>query len=95
MTPFPRHYSGEVIVMTRDGRTLRRREQINRGNAERPLSDAEIVEKFRSNASRALSPAQAQRIESLVLSLDVLADVNQLASGLAAAEIRELNDEVQ
>ena len=92
---FPRHYSGEVIVMTRDGRTLRRREQINRGNAERPLSDAEIVEKFRSNASRALSPAQAQRIESLVLSIDVLADVNQLASGLAAAEICELNDEVQ
>ena len=79
--------------MTRDGRTLRRREQINRGNAERPLSDAEIVEKFRSNASRALSSAQAQRIESLVLSLDVLADVNQLASGLAAVEFCELTGE--
>ena len=92
---FPRHYSGEVIVMTRDGRTLRRREQINRGNAERPLSEAEIVEKFRSNASRALSSAEAQKIESLVLSLDVLADVNQLASGLAAVEFCELTGEIQ
>jgi 2-methylcitrate dehydratase PrpD len=90
---FPRHYSGEVIVSTCDGRKLRRRVQINRGNSERPLSDADIVEKFRSNASRAVAQAQAQRIEALVLSIDDLVDVNQLVFGLAAAEICELADE--
>jgi 2-methylcitrate dehydratase PrpD len=90
---FPRHYSGEVIVRTCDGRKLRRRVQINRGNSERPLGDAEIVEKFRSNASRAVAQAQAQRIEALVLSIDDLVDVNQLVLGLAAAEICELADE--
>jgi 2-methylcitrate dehydratase PrpD len=92
---FPRHYSGEVVVMTRDGRTLRRREQINRGNSERPLNDADIVEKFRSNAARAVSQDQAQRIEALVLSIDELVDVNQLVAGLAAGEIRACADEIQ
>src|SRR5262249_4066135 len=43
---FPRHYTGEVIVRTRDGRTLRRREAINRGCGDRPLADQEIVAKF-------------------------------------------------
>ena len=37
---FPRHYTGEVIVTTRGGRTFRHREAVNRGNGERPLSEA-------------------------------------------------------
>ena len=36
-TTFPRHYTGEVIVTLRGGRTLRHREAVNRGNGERPL----------------------------------------------------------
>ncbi len=79
---FPRHYSGEVIATTRDGRILGKREQINRGNGERPLSEAAIVEKFRQNAARAVSADRARRIEELVLSLDRLADVGALADGL-------------
>ena len=45
-TTFPRHYTGEVVVTLRGGRTLRHREAVNRGNGERPLSEAEIIEKF-------------------------------------------------
>jgi 2-methylcitrate dehydratase PrpD len=82
---FPRHYCGEVIVTTRAGRTLRHREQINRGNGERPLTDAEIVEKFRSNAARAVSAERAARVEQMVLALDDLADGRTLADGLALA----------
>jgi len=82
---FPRHYCGEVIVTTRAGRTLRHREQINRGNGERPLAEAAIVEKFRSNAARAVSPARAMRIEQLVLAVDALADARALADGLTLA----------
>ena len=40
-TTFPRHYTGEVIVTLRGGRTLRHREAVNRGNGERPLSEAD------------------------------------------------------
>jgi 2-methylcitrate dehydratase PrpD len=80
---FPRHYSGEVIVTTRNGRTLRHREQINRGNGDRPLTEASIIEKFRANAGRAVSAERAQAIEALVLSLDTLPDVRALAAGLS------------
>jgi 2-methylcitrate dehydratase PrpD len=82
---FPRHYCGEVIVTTRAGRTLRHREQINRGNGERPLTEAAIVEKFRSNAARAVSTERAARVERSVLTLEDLADARTLADGLALA----------
>jgi 2-methylcitrate dehydratase PrpD len=82
---FPRHYTGEVIVTTRDGRTLRHREAINRGNGERPLSEAAIIEKFHLNAVRAVSPERARHIEALLLSLDEQADAGVIADGLAAS----------
>ena len=85
-TTFPRHYTGEVIVTTRGGRTLRHREAVNRGNGERPLSEADIIEKFRSNAARAVSRDKARRIETLLLSLDQAADVGALADRCAANE---------
>jgi 2-methylcitrate dehydratase PrpD len=80
---FPRHYSGEVIVTLRDGRTVGHREQVNRGNGERPLSEAAIVEKFHHNAARAVSPERARRIEALVLGIDQAPDVRSVADALA------------
>ena len=82
---FPRHYTGEVIVTTRDGRSLRHREAINRGNGERPLNEAAIIEKFRRNASRAVAPQRARRIEELLLSLDEQPDARTVADGLGAS----------
>lgn len=81
-TTFPRHYTGEVIVTTRGGRTFRQREAVNRGNGERPLSEAAIVEKFRANAARAVSRDRALRIETLLLSLDAADDVGAIADKL-------------
>jgi 2-methylcitrate dehydratase PrpD len=84
-TTFPRHYTGEVVVTLRGGRTLRHREAINRGNGERPLSEADIIEKFRSNAARAVSRDKAQAIETLLLSLDQAADAGPLVDRLGSA----------
>jgi 2-methylcitrate dehydratase PrpD len=67
---FPRHYTGEVIVETDDGRTLRHREAINRGCADRPLSNDEIVAKFFDNADRAIARESAERIRDAVLVFD-------------------------
>ena len=67
---FPRHYTGEVIVETEDGRTLRHREGVNRGCADRPLSNDEIVAKFFDNADRAIARQAAERIRDAVLDFD-------------------------
>jgi 2-methylcitrate dehydratase PrpD len=67
---FPRHYSGEVLVRLADGRELRHREQVNRGAADRPLSNAEVEAKFMDNARLGGDAARAQRIREAVLALE-------------------------
>ncbi len=67
---FPSHYSGEVVVRMTDGRELRHREQVNRGSADRPMANAEVVEKFMQNAAGCVTPARAERIRDAVLGLD-------------------------
>ena len=43
---FPQYLSGGVTVKTKDGRILTHREDINRGNGERALTNADTVAKF-------------------------------------------------
>jgi 2-methylcitrate dehydratase PrpD len=83
-SPFPRSYSGELVVRTTDGRTLRQREAVNRGAPDRPLSNADIVAKYRANAAIALPPEAAARIESTVLGLAGAPRVRDVASALSA-----------
>jgi 2-methylcitrate dehydratase PrpD len=78
---FPRHYTGEVIVETADGRTLRQREGINRGCADRPLENGEIVAKFLANAERALPRPAAEHMRDAVLDFD-RANARALADAL-------------
>jgi len=82
---FPRHYTGEVIVETADGRTLRQREGINRGCADRPLSNDEVVAKFFDNADRAAPRASAERMRDAVLGCDKTG-ARALADALAATK---------
>ena len=69
-SPFPKAYSGEVVVTLDDGRTLAHREHINRGAAERPLANAEIVAKFRDNVATRCDGETAARMERAMLGLD-------------------------
>jgi 2-methylcitrate dehydratase PrpD len=80
---FPRHYSGEVIVDTKDGRSLRHREAINRGCADRPLTNDGIVAKFLDTAQRAVSRPAAERVLNAVLNFD-RASARTLADALCA-----------
>ncbi len=82
-SPFPRYYSGEVIVTTTDGRELRHREEVNRGASDRPLSGAEIEKKFMGNATLAASAARAQQLMETVLTLDSASTARGLAQALA------------
>jgi 2-methylcitrate dehydratase PrpD len=77
-SPFPAAYSGEVLIKTRDGREFLHREHINRGAANRPLSNGEIVQKWRDNAAMTFGPDRVAVLERAVLGLD------EAASALAA-----------
>lgn len=82
---FPRHYTGEVILELEDGSTLRHREAVNRGCADRPLSNGDIAAKYLDNATRVLSHEHAERVRDAVLDLDQAgADAGALADVLAA-----------
>jgi 2-methylcitrate dehydratase PrpD len=83
-TDYPVHFTGEVIVETRDGRRIAEREAINRGAPDRPLTNADIRAKFDKNAARCLSPQRAEAVADAVLNMadhsatrlsDILADI--------------------
>ncbi len=80
---FPRYYSGELLVTTRSGDELRHRESINRGADSRPLGTDEVHQKFMSNAGRAISSAQAERIWNAVMALDTSSDLVELTDSLS------------
>ena len=80
---FPRHYTGEVRLVLDDGTILVHRESVNRGHAERPLSNDEVREKFFDNASLHFSRAHVQAVCDQVLALDRLDSVEQLEDLLA------------
>lgn len=83
-SPFPKYYSGEVVVTTKDGREYRHREEMNRGAAERPISAADIEKKFIDNMLLAVSKSRAEQVRDLVLMLDGGISARDLADGLAA-----------
>jgi 2-methylcitrate dehydratase PrpD len=80
---FPSHYSGEVRITFKDGAQLARREAVNRGHAERSVSNEDVQTKFMENACLHFSSAQAQAILDQVLALDHLPDVRSLETLLA------------
>lgn len=69
-SPFPAAYSGEVIIATNDGRELRHREHFNRGAADRPLSNEEIVAKYSDNAAMVVDSATRDKQMAAMLGLD-------------------------
>lgn len=90
-SPFPKAYSGELIVTLKDGTELRHREHINRGADERPLTNAEIVEKYDANAAVAGPRDRATAIRDTLLSIDSdkpLAPLLHAFAPLAAESVR-------
>jgi len=67
---FPRVYPGAIVVTTHDGREFVHAEPVNRGAADRALSDAEIAEKYEANASIAVDAARAAEIKAAVLAIE-------------------------
>lgn len=82
-SPFPTYYSGEVIVTLHDGRELRHREHINRGAADRPISNADVQRKALENMQLVAAPARALQVRDLVLAIGANQPAIDLQQGLA------------
>jgi hypothetical protein len=54
----------------KDGRELAHREQINRGAADRPISNDDVVAKFMDNAMQAVSRARAEELRDALLRIE-------------------------
>jgi aconitate decarboxylase len=76
-----------VDVEFTDGMVESETVEAPRGSERKFASEADVVEKFRKLARRALSDTQAQRIVDLVLGFDKLADVGVLVSALAGKRL--------
>ena len=83
---FPKYYSGAVVIETKDGRTLSHREQINRGAAENPFTPNEVKDKFRANASSAMTADETDKILQRVLEMDTAENISGLANGLMCVD---------
>lgn len=82
---YPRYFSGEVIVKTKDGRELSHREHINRGAPARPLSSEDVIRKFMDNASLAVSSSAASGIVEAVRRIESYARINRFGELLCGS----------
>ena len=70
--------AGISEIVTKQGKKYQCRVDYPRGHARNPMTDEEIVEKFKSMASRYMSDKQIDQIVGVVFSLDKLEDVGML-----------------
>jgi 2-methylcitrate dehydratase PrpD len=68
--PFPAAYSGRLTIELDDGTLLSHDEPVNRGAADRPLANDEIVAKYRQNAAMAAGAEKVAEMEKAMLSLE-------------------------
>ncbi len=80
---FPKHYSGEVRVTLQDGSERRQREAVNRGHADRPVTNADVCVKFMENATLHFSRSHAEAVCDQVLALHYLKNAAVLERLLA------------
>ncbi len=81
---YPRRFSGRMRIALNDGRQLDHDEPINRGSAERPLSDDAVLDKFVANATRAVPHSVAAQIHDAVVSLESDRDLIRFRRALDA-----------
>jgi 2-methylcitrate dehydratase PrpD len=76
---FPRYFPGRLRVTFRDGRTEELEESINRGSVDLPLSEEEVLDKFRRNAGRALPATTVEELIAKVERVDEEPDIRAVA----------------
>jgi len=80
---YPRHFSGHVKVIMKDGQVIERNQPHARGSIEAPIAPEEIELKFRHNAGLVIEPSKVERILDIVRSLEREPDLSRLSPVLA------------
>ena len=75
----------DIAVRMQDGTTHRLFVEQSLGNVHRPLSNAQLDEKFRDQAVLALPAAQVEKLIDACWRIDTLADVGEIARGTRPA----------
>ena len=81
------YFPSVVTVRLRDGRELTARVDIPKGYPERPLTDAEVVEKARECNEGFLGQGRFDELVSTVLHLEEVPDIAMLAALLASSGV--------
>lgn len=81
-TNYPTSYPGRVEVITKDGRTQSQHVEFNRGGPRNPMSEGEILQKFRDNASRVLASNDIDRLMETVWHLEDIDEPQALCEPL-------------
>src|SRR5690606_36144985 len=76
----------DIEVELDDGRVLKLFVEESLGNLKRPLSDAQLDEKFRDQAVRVLSPERVDALIAQCRRIDELADAGELARASALSD---------
>ncbi len=72
---FPKVKRAIVSITTTDGKTYSKQEDHAKGRAERPLSDAELIDKFSANAQHSLSEDRLKRVVEETLNVERAASI--------------------
>ncbi|MEP9377622.1 MmgE/PrpD family protein [Aquabacter sp. CN5-332] len=80
---FPANYTATLHVEMRDGSVYRHEEREHRGGAARPMTEAQIIEKFMANAIGTLTAENQQRVRDTVLGLESAGSVVPLLTALS------------
>lgn len=83
-TGFPNYFPGHLRVTLSDGRVIEKRVAINRGNPDAPLTDIEIIHKFKRNVAGIISQEQARSIVDGILCLERVNDLSEISKQLVA-----------
>jgi 2-methylcitrate dehydratase PrpD len=86
---FPQCFEAEIECVLHSGATRQFRVSDALGNASRPASRDVVIDKFRSNAGRALSVDGVARAEAALLTLDQDGALAELADALRARRFTE------
>ena len=79
---FPRVKRAVVTITTKDGTPFTKQEDLAKGRAERPLSDEELIGKFRANAKDVMSETRLDEIVKATFGLEQAAAVTDYTARL-------------
>ena len=77
---YPRGIPNDVTITCTDGSTFNKRVDFPRGHAENPMTDDEVIAKFRGLTHGLMTDKSAERILEMAWDLDKLNDVTPLFS---------------